>query len=378
MQVGKNKILKFYESVSLSYYAFDWDDNILHMPTMICMEKLVDGKWVRENVSTSKFALVRKSPDWRCLPGEESYMEFRDFGPRGKFAFLEDIKIAISKNDFAPSWDDFISCITHGHIFAIITARGNEPESIRLGVEYIIDNLLNEEQKHSLYANCLKYTYLFKSGHDSYDRIPRGILTQTKLIKDYLDTCDFYGISSKYCKEKFGGGSTLDPEVGKELAMKEFTRKVNDFGKKIGSPNVSLGFSDDDVRTSKHIGDIFSGELALQYAINYNLYDTSNRNIRGGVRRQIPHQVTETQTPYGAGVGTWGMDGSVLPFTKWNNMTTQLYPNSKDAPTDDNHNRFKNQMGQLKDLNSDIDKKKVELNEKPRKIRRFRKRRSRI
>ena len=355
------KLVKFneYYNVNLEYLALDWDDNILHMPTMIHMERLVGDNWVREDVSTAKFALIRKDPDWRILPGEESFGEFRDFGPRGKNAFIEDTKSAINNGDFGPSWDAFIEYLSKGTIFAIITARGHEPEVIRKDVEYIIDNVLDEEQKHSLYANCLKFAYLFNNNHDSYDRIPKGVLTQTKLVKDYLDNCDFYGISSKYCKDKFGGGSTLNPEVGKELAIKEFTEKVNDFGKKIGSPSVSLGFSDDDVRTSSHIGNIFSGELALQYAINYNLYDTSNRNIRGGVRRQIPHQVVETQTSFGSGAGTWGMDSSILPFTKWNNMTQNLYPSGKDIPNDDYHNQFKNQMGQIKDLTKDVDKKKA-------------------
>ena len=42
------------------YYIFDWDDNILHMPTKIRMEHLDDdGEWRPVEVSTSTFALVR-------------------------------------------------------------------------------------------------------------------------------------------------------------------------------------------------------------------------------------------------------------------------------------------------------------------------------
>jgi hypothetical protein len=367
-------VFKFneYYHVNLEYLALDWDDNILHMSTMIHMEKLVNGEWVREDVSTSKFALVRKDPEWRCLPGEESFNEFRDFGPRGKNAFLQDAIEAINNGEFGPSWDAFIEYLSKGTIFAIITARGHEPESIRKVIEYIIDNVLSEEQKHSLYANCLKFAYLFKSDYDSYDRVPKGNLSQTKLISDYLDTCDFYGITSKYCKDKFGHGNTLNPEVGKEMAIKEFTKKVNDFGKKIGSPSVSLGFSDDDVRTSKHIGDIFSGELALQYAINYNLYDTSKRGLKGGIRTQIPHQVTETQNGFGTGAGTWGKDSSVLPFSKWNNMTQALYPNGKDVPNDDYHNQLKNQLGEIGELTDDIDVDELK-NDETDKVKKFEK-----
>ena len=42
------------------YYVFDWDDNILHMPTRIYLEKLGrDGVWRPVSVSTSTYALVR-------------------------------------------------------------------------------------------------------------------------------------------------------------------------------------------------------------------------------------------------------------------------------------------------------------------------------
>ena len=40
----------------LLYYAFDWDDNILNMPTKIHMEHLVDGQWISTKVSTAEFA----------------------------------------------------------------------------------------------------------------------------------------------------------------------------------------------------------------------------------------------------------------------------------------------------------------------------------
>ena len=42
------------------YYIFDWDDNILHMPTKIKLEHLDDdGVWRGVEVLPSTFALVR-------------------------------------------------------------------------------------------------------------------------------------------------------------------------------------------------------------------------------------------------------------------------------------------------------------------------------
>ena len=89
----------------LLYYAFDWDDNILNMTTVIHMEHLIDGEWLPEDVSTSKFAEVRSDKDnWRILGNdpEQAFSEFRDNGPRGQVAFLEDVKDSISNKKFGP------------------------------------------------------------------------------------------------------------------------------------------------------------------------------------------------------------------------------------------------------------------------------------
>ena len=53
-------------SRDLKYYIFDWDDNILHMPTKIRMEHLdpETGEWRPVEVSTSTFALVRSGFGW--------------------------------------------------------------------------------------------------------------------------------------------------------------------------------------------------------------------------------------------------------------------------------------------------------------------------
>ena len=47
-------------SRDLKYYIFDWDDNILHMPTYIHLERrLGNGHWVPHLVSTAVFSVIR-------------------------------------------------------------------------------------------------------------------------------------------------------------------------------------------------------------------------------------------------------------------------------------------------------------------------------
>ena len=185
---------KYKHELECHFYAFDWDDNILHMPTVIHMDKLVDGKWTPTDVSTAEFAQVRNDKEnYRLVNNnpEEAFCEFRDTGPRGQGAFLTDVKNAISKGQFGPVWNDFKKCLSEGALFAIITARGHEPESIRGAVEWIIDNILTEEERFLMYSNCLKHAYLFSHGQE-FDRIPKGQLSQTPLVKLYLDMYQIY------------------------------------------------------------------------------------------------------------------------------------------------------------------------------------------
>ena len=236
----------------LLYYAFDWDDNILNMTTVIHMEHLVDGEWIPEDVSTSRFAEVRNDKDnWKILGGdpELAFSEFRDNGPRGEVAFLEDVKESISNGKFGPAWNDFLECLSKGSLFSIITARGHESAAMRKGVEWIIDNELSEDKLYSMYNNLLKFAYLFKD-ESEYPRILKGQPSEDRLVSLYLDNCDFVGVSAPS-----RGGSPANPEKSKEDALLEFKNKVNNFSEKIGF-DAKVGFSDDDLGNVKHIEDL--------------------------------------------------------------------------------------------------------------------------
>ena len=336
----------------LKYWSFDIDDNLIYAPTKIHMEKKVGDTWVPEDVSTSKFAEVRNDKEnWRIInndPGE-AFSEFRDFGKRGDRAFTDDLKEAIDEKKFGPSWKAFIKCLTNASIFSLITARGHEPGTLRKGVEYIIDNVLNEDEKFLLYSNCLKFAHLFEPGKE-FDRIPKGKLSKTPLVKYYLDHCDYYGVSSSTFQKNFGTGNASNPEKAKELALDKFIDKCNKFGESIGAKSVSIGFSDDDVKNVEHVRKYFKekkelSKYLLSHKLKLNLYKTSDRSIEGGEK-----SVFETSSTWGNGASTVGLESSVLPFTKWNNMTKRLYPSSPDSPTDDYHNQFKNELGQVEDL----------------------------
>lgn len=334
------KFSKFLENqkheLELHYYAFDWDDNILHMDTVIHMDKLVDGEWVPTDVSTSDFAKVRgDKSNYRLRNNnpDEAFSEFRDTGPRGDSAFLQDVKSSISKRQFGPAWDSFKKCLSEGSIFSIITARGHEPKTLRLGVEYIIDNVLTEEETFLLYSNCLKHAYLF-SYDGEFDRIPKGVLSKTPLISLYLDECYFWGVSSESFKEEFGAGSAQDPEKAKELALDKFVEKCNDLGRKVGAKSVSIGFSDDDPKNVDHVRSYFKEKSALTnelmpHDVKLSLYKTTDRSKKGGERSRYISGKEEVFEAAGSSIAP-GMGSSVMAFSQFNNMSDRMFTNNQE------------------------------------------------
>lgn len=263
---------KIFENYKLKYMAFDWDDNILFMPTKIHMQKEVNGGWIDRDVSTSTFAEVRNADGWRIKDNDPNlaFSEFRDEGPRGNKAFIEDAMKALNDKKFGPSWDQFIKCLIRGNIFAIITARGHEPETIRKVVEYIIEEYLDEEEQNEMAANLTAYHNLF------YNTDHMKNFSFEYLVDYYLSHCEFIGVSSDSFIEKTGGEATAsDPEKGKKISMELFIDKIHLWGKKVDR-EVVVGFSDDDKRNVDHIHKFFKNELSLKYLIDYNIFDTSN------------------------------------------------------------------------------------------------------
>ena len=184
----------------LLYYAFDWDDNILEMPTEI-MVLTEDGGEI--GMSTSDFAEHRSKLGFedfeykgKIVVGIDNSTAFRNFRDENDpNVFKKDVIKAIESNSISPSWDDFMECLSNGSLFAIITARGHEKEAMRSGVEWIIDNILTKKTSKKnlnlslvdeMYNNLRKFAHLY--GDDTkYDHFLTGQPTQHPLVKIYLD-----------------------------------------------------------------------------------------------------------------------------------------------------------------------------------------------
>jgi len=223
----------------LKYYAFDWDDNIVYMPTKIIV--LTDTE-EEIGMSTEDFA------EYRQMIGKEPFDykgktivgyandPYRNFGVQGDRQFIVDSLLA----ETGPSWNDFVECVNGGSIFAIITARGHTPSILKESVYNFIVTNHNGINAETLISNLKEYREL--SGEVMRD--------DQLLIKEYLDMCKFHPVT-------YGEGSASNPEEGKIKALREFINYVKFQSKKIGQRvsfknDVSnnfvpqIGFSDDD------------------------------------------------------------------------------------------------------------------------------------
>jgi len=243
---------------------FDVDNNLLHMSTPIHIELLKNNIWVPVDVLPEEFAKIRRE-NWRKRNNDikQTFQEFRDNGPRGNKAFMEDAKKAVLNGDFGPSFLDFINTLINGNIFLIITARGHEPETMKHFVKWLICNYMTQEQRDKMQLNLKKFQKIFKSSDVT--------------IKSYLDTCEFIGIMSNYFKERFGKDFETNNSVeeGKEIAINEFLHKLEKFATKIGA-KLKVGFSDDDINTVKHMTNFFK-EKDLDVAVDYYIFNTANK-----------------------------------------------------------------------------------------------------
>jgi uncharacterized LabA/DUF88 family protein len=223
------------------YYAFDWDDNIVSMPTKIIL-KDEDGDEV--GMSTEDFATYREEIGKEPIEFEGHTIvgfaenPFRWFGVKGDKQFIVDSLTAKP----GPAWEDFVEAINNGSIFSIVTARGHTPSVLKEACyNYIVSNT-NGISSNELVRNLEKYR----------DLADEENVSKREMIREYLDLCRFYPVT-------YGEGSATNPEQGKIKALNEFVEYVKKMSEyiqkhaylknKINNYFVpKIGFSDDDLK----------------------------------------------------------------------------------------------------------------------------------
>ena len=291
------------------YYIFDWDDNILHMPTRIHMEKLgEDGTWRPTSVSTGTFALVRADEAHYRMPAdggrEAAFRDFQDEpdAETADSAFIRDTRAALARvaagETPGPSFKTLRKTLREGRIFAIVTARGHASETIRNAVRIFIDVVLTPDEREEMLTNLRGYRYCF-------DKV-ECFGTDEEELDYYLSMCRYHAVTSPDFKEKLSSDSDFGarfadapsvqrPELAKEFAIRDFVehlfRTLRRTGG-VGAHQVAIGFSDDDAGNVHAVADYIRRELADRFTCcKFVVYNTGDASLASGRKITISGQL---------------------------------------------------------------------------------------
>ena len=277
------------------YYIFDWDDNILHIPTKIRMEhRRDDGEWEPVELSTSTFAMVRGDVENYRPPSEGGWAAaFHNFADRpGENTFIEDTVAALEKIEHGevpgPSYNALRKTLREGRIFAIVTARGHSPQTIEKAVRVFIRYALTETEREEMMSNLRGYRRCF----DGVEKFG----TDAEELDYYLGMCRYSAVTYDGFRERMEADpiyqeklatATLaaKPELAKEFAIRDFVEHVFHTLQRTGGlgRSVSIGFSDDDKGNVKSVSSYIRKELSRRFeGIKFVVYDTSDRTLSKG------------------------------------------------------------------------------------------------
>lgn len=139
-----------------SFYFFDFDDNIAYLTTPIVIfqkktnkEKFLSSSaWAKHHKDIGKSGLFQ---DYYVNFDEEvgSFRFFRDHKlsvidklKKKKQIFVADVEKALEQADYAwkaPSWNCFYHATFNKRPMSVITARGHHPETIKAGIDLIVN-----------------------------------------------------------------------------------------------------------------------------------------------------------------------------------------------------------------------------------------------
>ena len=266
----------------LKYYIFDWDDNILHMPTYIHLErKLANGTWVPHLVSTALFSVIRNDKvNYRPPNGdwESAFVEFRDFAQDEESKFLTDARAALDRvalglEKVPPSFNTFRKSLIEGRIFAIVTARGHKPETLRKGVELFINKVLTPAEREEMILNLRGYTVRFDGANVNNSR------SDEEVLDNYLSLNRYHAVTNPDFIKLVQNAEIPEAqksEVRKQYAILDFIDHLFGIIERVGADKpISVGFSDDDPVNVSSLREFINDNLAKRFpSVKFVVYAT--------------------------------------------------------------------------------------------------------
>lgn len=254
------------DGLHLRYCIFDWDDNVVYMPTRIWLEDVRDGTAVP--VSTTDYAKRRHDPNLRHPA--DAFREFDD----DTGDFQGHLQEAMEGTNWqGPAFQDFKSALMDGRIFAIVTARSHGEATMREAMHDLIFKVLSLDERETMLENLRHFNVVASEEVDDVD-----------LVRNYLDACRFIGVSNPTFRERSG---TASQEEGKKFAIKEFVKFVVDMTDRVFRQRdmkiatISFGMSDDDQKNVQVVDELMRSELSPLYTnVKFVAFDTGGGDIK--------------------------------------------------------------------------------------------------
>lgn len=249
-------------------YSFDWDDNIVFMPTNIIMDYDTGDGWLPTSIGTEAFSELRNDPRFK-IRGDS----FDDF--RNDDSFMDDLKEALENESFAPSFPKFKKALIYANPFSIITARGHSPSIFPEGIKMVIGYTFSDDELTDMVNNI-------------HEKFPDTTgLDEENTIDYYLSQNEYHPVSSDEFMVRFNLTSTAaSPEESKKIALKDYVGKVVDGVSNLlpgRYTRLSVGFSDDDLGNIEEVKKFIEDELKHEYPdVSFIVFDTS-----GGETKKI-------------------------------------------------------------------------------------------
>jgi hypothetical protein len=281
------------------YFIFDWDDNILHMPTRIYLEKRQpDGTWAAHSVSTALFAVIRGDTlNYRPPQGEWrlAFRDFQDYADEAESGFLRDTRAALERvlkgeEPPGPSFRTLRETLVEGRLFAIVTARGHEPKTIESAVRLFIELVLSPEERAAMMASLRGYRAAF-DGMTAFG-------SDDEELAYYLSLNRYHAVTNPRFKDWMSSvaGDEEGPEHSKQFAIRDFVehivRLVSRHPEGLGRRAISVGFSDDDIGNVKAVEQYIQEELSRYFpSVKFVVYDTSDKTLKNGRKIVVSGQL---------------------------------------------------------------------------------------
>ena len=208
---------------------------------------------------------------------------------------MQDARTAIDrlfegKDKRPPSFNVFRKTLREGRIFAIVTARGHRPETLRKGVELFIERILSPQEREEMVWNLRGYLVAYENG------AANARMSDAEVVENYLSMNHYHAVTNPDFIRLVKSAAVPDPnnsETRKKFAIMEFLEHLFRMVERIGARKpISVGFSDDDPGNVAAVADFIRSTLAERFpAVKFVVYDTSDPDVEKGHKLVVSGQM---------------------------------------------------------------------------------------